>query len=602
MNMRIVSAGLVATLVLAAVGCTSSKPEAPSGEKSGQAAAGGAAGENTAYLEKLTLGGVKPAASDTLLQAYPDDPDTLNPITSSDNVSEAFQRQVCEYLAYRDFGDPDTFVPALAESWEFDEPNLEFTIHLRKGVKWHPMTLPDGTPLPETEFTSRDVKFSFDCVLNPSVEAAHIRSYYENRVTVTPVDKYTVKVRWSEPYFLAEEYTLYGVPMIPRHVYSVDEHGEPISLDFSSAEFAEGFNNHWANTRLCGTGPMRFQEWKRNERLVLVRNPDYWGAPYYFSRVVMRAISNPNTVLQLALAGDLDSAGISEKDQYIQAKDNANVKAGKVKLFDYDYPGYRYIGYNLDREIFKDKRVRWALSHAVPIDTIIQNVFHGLATPVSGPFLPGSSSSDPSIAPVPYDLDKARALLDEAGWKDTDQDGVRDKLLGGAKVPLRYDLMIYSDTTMYRTIAELIKENCRQIGVDVQITPAAWALMLQKLRKREFDAAMLGWSMSWTQDPYQLWHSSQADEPDSSNHVAYRNPEVDKAIEELRVTFDHAKQVELYHKIHRLIYDDQPYTFLLADKATGAANGRIENIHFYRLRPGLDSREWYSSTPRTLGQ
>ena len=127
--------------------------------------------------------------------------------------------------------------------------------------------------------------------------------------------------------------------------------------------------------------------------------------------------------------------------------------------------------------------------------------------------------------------------------------------------------------------------------------------MLQKLRKWDFDAAMLGWGTSWSRsDPFQLWHGSQADVQDSSNHVGYRNDEVDKLIEELRVTMDLDKQTELYHKIFRLIYEDQPYTFLFSEQATAAYDARLKNIKFYRLRPCYDSREWYSDKPRILGQ
>jgi ABC-type transport system substrate-binding protein len=258
------------------------------------------------------------------------------------------------------------------------------------------------------------------------------------------------------------------------------------------------------------------------------------------------------------------------------------------------------MGFNQQRDLFKDKRVRWAISHAVPINDIIEKIYFDLASPITGPFLPGSTANDDRIKPVPFDLEKARKLLDEAGWKDTDQNGVRDNVVAGKKVEAVFDLMIYAESPQYRQIAEIIRENCRKIGIEVQITPAQWALMLQKLRKKEFDATILGWALNWKGDPFQLWHGSQADLPESSNSIAYKNPEVDKLIEQLRVTMDEDQQTELFHKIHRLIYDDQPYTFLFMDQATVGYDARLENVHFYKIRPCYDSREWHSSEPRLL--
>ena len=579
-----------------------------SADKSSKASPGVTA-KPAAVDRSKTRGGVRPAKSDTLLLQYNNDPDTINALTSNDQYSHEFQLWVYEPLADQNFSDPDVLEPALAESWEFDKKNLVFTIKLRKGVKWHPLKLPGGKLLPAKEFTARDVKFTFDCILNPNIQAAALRSYYEDpdaaeasqkfKIKVTVIDDYTVKIKWTKPYFMALEWSL-NVPMIPRHVYSVNDKGEPISFDFSSKEFAEGFNNHWANRQMCGTGPMMFKEWSKDERVVLERNPDYWGEPFYFSRAIFRCIPNVNTSRQMALQNELDWVRVPDKNLFLEGKEHENVKARKVEAEAYDFPGYRYIGYNMKREFFKDKRVRWALSHAIPVQDIIDVVFKGLARPVTGPMLPGSSSNDETITAVAFDLDRSAKLLAEAGWEDTDGSGVRSKTINGEKVPARFDLMIYSDFPSFLTIAEIIKENCRKVGVDVQISPAKWGLMLQKLRKKDFDAAMLGWAMGWKQDLFQIWHSSQAELPDSSNSIGYGNPDLDKLIDELRVTLDTEQQVELYHRMHRIIYDDQPYSFLFSEKATAFRDARLKNIKFYKIRPGYDPREWHATKPRAL--
>ncbi len=560
----------------------------------------------------ITRGGKAPAESDTLILSYQDDPETVNAVTANDTVSEEFMRLVYESMADRKYSNPDVWEPVLAESWTFDEPNLEYTIHLRKGVKWQPITLPSGKELPATEFTARDVKFTFDCILNKNVEAAHTRSYYEDpeatddakykiKVSLVRGDPYTVKIKWTKPYFNADEFTL-GIPIIPRHVFSVDAKGDPISFDFTSKEFAKGFNDHWANRKMCGTGPMIFKDWVRDQRVVLERNPNYWGQPFYFNQLIYRHIKNPNTAVQQMLQNATDWNVIAEKDLYLQSKSHPNVVGKKVNLVEYRYPGYRYLGYNLKREFFKDKRVRWAIGHAIPIDEIIANIYHGLADRLTGPFLPGSTANDASLPLVDYDLDKARKLLDEAGWKLAEGDSLRSKMVKGQKVDARFDLIIYSDAPSYASIATIIKENCRKIGVDVKISSTNWALMLRKLNEKEFDACILGWAMSWKDDPFQIWHGSQADINDSSNHIGYKNPQVDKLIEQLRVTMNADKQAEIYQKIHRLIYDDQPYTFLFIDKYTAGYDARLENVKNYPIRPCIDTREWYSSKPRALGQ
>lgn len=558
---------------------------------------------------ELTRGGKLPANDDTLMFAYPDDPDSVNPITTNDEISTTLMRQVYESLADRRFDNPDIWEPVLAESWEYNAKEREYTIHLRKGVKWQPITLPNGKELPPTEVTAADVKFTFDVIMNKDVQAGPTRSYYEYAhpvdedhryrisVSLVPGDNYAVKIKWLEPYFMADELTL-GQGVIPRHVFSVDKEGNPISLDISSKEFAKGFNDHWGNRQMCGTGPLIFKEWKRNDHVVLERNPDYWGHPFYFSKVIYRCITNQNTSVKEMLQNKLDWSGIADKDQYVQNLHNPNVEAGKVVLKAYDFPQYRYIGYNLQRTFFKDKRVRTAMGHAVPVDEIIQTIYHGFAKRITGPFLPGSPANDPQLKPLDYNLDKARALLDEAGWKLKPGDSVRTKVVNGAEEKAKFDLMIYSDSQSYESIATILKDNCREIGVIVQISPAKWSLMLDKLNNKDFDACMLGWAMSWKDDPFQIWHSSQADVDHTSNSIGYRNPEADKIIEELRVTMDPAKQTALYRKFHRIIYDDQPYTFLFMDQATAGYDSRLGNVKFYKIRPCIDVREWISKEPR----
>jgi peptide/nickel transport system substrate-binding protein len=238
----------------------------------------------------------------------------------------------------------------------------------------------------------------------------------------------------------------------------------------------------------------------------------------------------------------------------------------------------------------------------VPVDQIINTIYHGLAERIHGPFLPGSPDNNPDLKPLEYNLGEARDLLEDAGWKLKPGESVRSKIINGTEERAKFDLMIYADAPSFESIATIIKNNCREIGIIVQITPAKWSLMLDKLNTKSFDACMLGWAMGWKDDPFQIWHSSQADVDHTSNSIGFRNPEVDKIIDELRRTMDPEKQIELYRRFDRIIYEDQPYTFLFMDKATAGYDARLQNVKFYKLRPCIDTREWFSSHPRMLGE
>jgi len=255
----------------------------------------------------------------------------------------------------------------------------------------------------------------------------------------------------------------------------------------------------------------------------------------------------------------------------------------------------------MKREFFKDRRVRKAMAHAMPVQQIIDHVQMGMGKPMAGPFVPGTSICDPTVKPIPYDLAAARRLLDEAGWKES-SDGLRHKTVEGKDNIAGFDLIYSPAQPTYKIVSEKLHENCRKLGVRVQIVPVEWSLLLSKLNKKQYDGAILGWALGWKEDPYQTFHGSQADVMDSSNSGGYRNPDVDRLIDELRVTLDEKKQVDLYHKIHRIIQDDQPYLFLYSSVETSAFDGRLMNTKFFKIRPCYDSTEWYSRRSRAMAE
>jgi peptide/nickel transport system substrate-binding protein len=236
-------------------------------------------------------------------------------------------------------------------------------------------------------------------------------------------------------------------------------------------------------------------------------------------------------------------------------------------LKNYSQPGlsYTYIGYNLKNPLFQDKRVRQALTYATNREEIVQYVLYGLGTVATGPFPNHLWYSNPKVKPIPYDPQKARQLLAEAGWKDTDGDSVLDK--DGS--PFRFALITNSGNEIRKDVGVLVQRQLREVGIDVRFELYEWSVFLKNfINAKHFDACILGWGLSPDPDDYQIWHSSQIEK--GFNFVSYKNPEVDLLWEEGRKEYDVEKRKQIYWRIHELMAEDQPYTFLYVPLGTSA--------------------------------
>jgi peptide/nickel transport system substrate-binding protein len=219
--------------------------------------------------------------------------------------------------------------------------------------------------------------------------------------------------------------------------------------------------------------------------------------------------------------------------------------------------GYSYIGYNLQNPLFQDKRVRQAMTYAINREEIVQYVLYGLGTVANGPFPSHLWYSNPHVKPLPYDPVKARQLLAEAGWKDSDGDGILDK----AGKPFRFKLITNSGNDTRRDVGVLAQRAFRELGIDVKLELYEWSVFLKNfINPKAFDACILGWGLSPDPDDYQIWHSSQIEK--GFNFVSYRNAEVDRLWEEGRREYDIEKRKTTYWRINELMAEDQPYTFL----------------------------------------
>ncbi|MBQ8756305.1 MAG: peptide-binding protein [Lentisphaeria bacterium] len=493
----------------------------------------------------------------------------LNPIINNDSFASTVAGLCSASLAERNFEDPTKFEPMLARSWEVSPDRRCFRIKLRKGVLWDDFTDPvTGKKHASVPVTAYDFKFFFDVISDKDVNCEPLRVYYADIQSFEVHNEYEFSVTWKRPAYGALGSTL-GLSPLPRHFYDYDG-------KFDGKKFN---NDHRRHRMIVGCGPYRFVRWEKDQRIILKRNSRFFGNALgvgaSLEYLVFDIIKMPNTRFQALLGGKLDRLGLTP-DQWTQRTGTAEFRK-QFKKFRYLLPQYTYIGWNLKNELFRDKRVRQALTLLTDRERILKEVYYGLGKVISNPFFAEGVYSDPALKPWPYDPEKAKKLLAEAGWKDSDGDGILDR--EGKK--FSFVMMQIASHPIQQRMMPMLKEAYAAAGIDMKIQVVEWSVCIQRLNERSYDACSLGWASPFEPDLYQIFHSSQAKLPNSSNHTGFVNREVDRIIEELRVTFDQSKRVKLSHELCRIFHEEQPYTFLFAPYNLTALSSRYRNAKVY---------------------
>lgn len=496
----------------------------------------------------------------------------MNAIINNDAIVSSYWELTYDSLAARNLKDPTRWEPLLAESWEISQDKLTYTIHLRRNVFWHDTTDPTtGRTFAQVPVTARDFAFYIDVIRNPGIHCEPVRNYYSDLDRLEVIDDCTFRVVWREPYFLSESMTL-GLSPLPRHFYAF------------SADTPDEFNeNDERNRMIVGCGPWVFDHWEKGNEVVFRRNENYYGLKPHLKLVRYKMIKEPNAALQALRKGEVDRTGLTTDQWSDQTGDE--LFADRLRKIQETRRVYFYIGWNLRTEKFADRRVRQAMTCLTDRERILKDVYRGLGRIVTGPFFIDSPCYDPAIQPFPFDMEKARQLLAEAGWADTDGDNILDK--NGQR--FEFTFLLISNHPYYSRIAPIMKEDMAKAGVIMNILEMEWNVYTERLNEWNFDACGLGWSLSYEQDPFQLWHSSEARKKKSSNHCGFENAEADRIIESARREFDAARRNEMYRRFHAIIHEEQPYTFLASPYSLTAIHRRYRNVNVYPLGTDLNS-------------
>ena len=550
-----------------------SRPVMISGTVSGGAAGSGAAslpavvpGANSEFFDPAAVSG------DRMITAIGADVGNLNPLTNNEATVSAFWSLANSSLAGRNYANPDQFEPLLAESWSLSADRLTWRIRLRDHIFWHDFT----DPVTKKEWknvpvTAHDFKFYVDAIQNPDVDAAPIRGYLSGIREVRVFNDREFDVVWKEPYFKAKEISL-GLMPLPRHLYHAYDG------PFDGKKFND---DNERNRMIVGCGPYRFVRWEKGKRVVFERFENYFGRNCgimpSIRTYVFQIIQHPSTRLQALVSGDIDQNSITPEQWLNNTSSPAFAEGGTLKKIKYPSQSYNYIGLNQTLPLFRDRRVRQALSHLIDRSRLVKDVYRDLARPVSGSFFMDTPAYDKTIQPYSFDVEKAKSMLAEAGWKDTDGDGILDK----DGKPFKFTLMFPGVNPNYVKMAPILKEDFAKAGVQLELLSLEWTVVIQRIEQRKFDAVMMAWTTPLTSDPYQLWHSSHAKAEGSSNFISFANPEADRLIGIIRTTANDGERLKAYHAFHRLLHDEQPYIFLFSPYQLLVMNSRYKNLQVF---------------------
>lgn len=502
-----------------------------------------------------------PEDGGTMIDATRGEPSGLIPMLAGEAAASAVAQNIFSSLLRYDKN--LELVGELAESWQVSPDQKVITFRLKPNLKWA-----DGKPL-----TSADVLFTWKLITDDKTRTPY-GSDYKLVVSAETPDARTFRVSYAEPYAPAIN-SWAGLDILPRHLLK--------DQDINTTSFARN---------PVGSHYYKLDKWRPGEQISLVRNPLSTQGPAHIEKLVSRFIPDEASQFLELMANNIDTMALSPV-QYARIFPARPELQKKFALYKELGNSYTYLGFNLKHKPFDDIRVRKAINYAINKQELIDGVLLGMGEPVASPYKPGTRWSNPKLQPYSYDPDKARALLEEAGFKKN-----RDGILERNGKPLSFEILT-NQNKQREMSAVLIQRRLKEIGIDVRIRVLEWASFISRFIKTgDFDVVLLGWQLSIDPDQYAIWHSSQQ-APGQFNFLGYKNQRVDRLLERGRLELNPDKRMSLYHEFAEILLEDSPIVYLFAGYGLQAMHKRIKGVDNPAPPAGIgyNSQEWYIPKP-----
>lgn len=496
----------------------------------------------------------KPRDGGTLIRRLEAEIVSLNPLLAATKYDRHVDNYLYTPLVYLDAQLRP--IAGVAESWEISDDGLLYTFKLNEKA-----TFSDGAPVKPS-----DVLFTLRKAIDPHSEAVQLAGSFDliDFAKSKVVDEHTVAIAFREP--LAAQLVRFNeLNVLPEHVYG-------------KGDFAKDFND-----KAVGSGAYKLVRFVPGTEIVLERRNDYWSTRPHIQTIVFKIISDFQTAWNAAKRGDVDET-LLQSDMWAREKGDP----GNNRTIDFQRfytRQYNYVGWNNKNPLFSDKRVRRALAMCLPIDSVINDLFHGTARAMSGPFVADEWAYNPTVPVIRYNPDEARRILTSVGWLDRDKDGILEK--DGR--PFKFSMITFSKSGTGMQLSQLFQSELKKIGVQMEIAVMEGSSGLQRVLSGNHEAAYLAWDLDADPDPYALFHSSQTP-PRGQNVVFYSNPAADRLMEAGRRELNQSKRAAIYHELHALLNEDQPYLWVVQVSSKWAVNRRVKGIE---LSPALGPYMWY---------
>jgi peptide/nickel transport system substrate-binding protein len=487
-------------------------------------------------------------------------PATLDPITSNEMISLRLTELIFNGLV--GINEKQVIVPELAEKWDVSPDGRTYTFYLRKDVMWHPKEGEEAKP-----FTAEDVVFTYKIMMHPKT-ITPLKVRYEFIDSVEKVDDYTVKFTLKRP--ILNALAKFSFKIIPKH--------GPSNPTYLTRD------DHFVQNPI-GTGPYILKNVTAEREIILVANENYFKGRPHIDKFVAKPFADQNIMTQALMFNAIDMIVL------VNPRDLPEIQGDKrFVLQPYNALSYSFFGYNVRNPLLADKRVRKAFTYALNRQEMLDSFFNGQGTIISGPFAPGSWAYNLDVQPIPFDPEKAKALLQEAGFTQG-ADGFLQK--DGKKLSLSLKVPIEKESEAVKRVVLAFKNYLKNIGADIRVEFKEWQAWKEDVfLDHEFDIIFASWVFDDSADISSLFHSGEIGDW-KNNFGGYSNPEVDSLINESKLTLDHEKRRTINRKLHAILAEESPYTFLwtLTNYAGYQKKIRRVAIHPYKFFSYAD--DWF---------